>query len=106
MRAIRIHAVGGPEVLQLEDVPVPSPGPGQVLIRVEAAGINFIDIYRRTGLYPARLPLTLGEEAWRASTRKSALRRAKHRGLLRNAIVASGASGDAAKTAIEHESSS
>lgn len=63
MRAIRIHAVGGPEVLQLEDVPVPSPGRGEVLIRVEATGINFIDIYRRTGLYPVRPPLTLGTEA-------------------------------------------
>jgi len=63
VRAIRIHAVGGPEVLQVEDVPVSSPGPGEVLIRVEATGINFIDIYRRTGLYPVKPPLTLGTEA-------------------------------------------
>ena len=63
MRAVRVHAVGGPEVLRVEDIPVPSPGPGQALIRVEAAGVNFIDVYYRTGLYPAPTPLTLGSEA-------------------------------------------
>ncbi len=63
MRAIRVQSHGGPEVLRLEDVPVPSPGPGQVLIRVEAAGINFIDVYHRTGLYRQPLPTTLGREA-------------------------------------------
>ena len=63
MRAIRVHAFGGPEALRLEDVPVPTPGPGQVLIRVEAAGINFIDVYHRTGLYKQPLPFTLGREA-------------------------------------------
>ena len=63
MQAIRIQQFGGPEVLRVEDVPVPDPGPGEVLIKVEAAGINFVDVYHRTGLYPGRLPLTLGREA-------------------------------------------
>ena len=63
MRAIRVHEFGGPEALRLEDVPVPIPGPGQALIRVEAAGINFIDVYHRTGLYKQPLPFTLGREA-------------------------------------------
>ena len=62
MKAIRVHRLGGPEVLQYEDVPVPTPGPGQALIRIEAAGVNFIDIYRRTGLYKIDLPHTLGQE--------------------------------------------
>jgi NADPH2:quinone reductase len=63
VQAIRIHQVGGPDVLRVEDVPVPVPGPGEVLIKVEAAGVNFIDVYHRTGLYPQQLPLTLGREA-------------------------------------------
>lgn len=63
MRAIRLQAPGGPEVLQLEDVPVPTPGPGQVLLQVEAAGLNYIDVYHRTGLYRQPFPLTLGREA-------------------------------------------
>jgi NADPH2:quinone reductase len=63
VQAIRIDQVGGPEVLRVEDVPVPAPGPGEVLIKVEAAGVNFIDVYHRTGLYPQQLPLTLGREA-------------------------------------------
>ncbi|HYC33537.1 MAG TPA: quinone oxidoreductase [Gemmatimonadales bacterium] len=63
MRAIRVHAFGGVDQLRLEDVPVPVPGPGQALIRVEAAGINYIDVYHRTGLYPQPLPLTVGREA-------------------------------------------
>jgi NADPH2:quinone reductase len=63
VQAIRIHQIGGPEVLRVEDVPVPHPGPGEVLIRVEAAGLNFVDVYHRTGLYPGQLPLTLGREA-------------------------------------------
>jgi NADPH2:quinone reductase len=62
MKAIRIHRTGGPEVLQYEDIPVPTPAAGQALIRVEAAGLNFIDIYRRTGLYKVELPHTLGQE--------------------------------------------
>jgi NADPH:quinone reductase len=63
VRAIRIHQFGGPEVLRVEDVPVPEPGPGEALIKVEATGINYVDIYHRTGLYPGQLPLTLGREA-------------------------------------------
>ena len=63
MLAIRIHAPGGADALRVEDIPVPAPGPGQALIRVEAAGVNFIDVYHRTGLYRQNLPLTLGREA-------------------------------------------
>jgi NADPH2:quinone reductase len=63
MKAIQIHATGGPEVLQLEDLPIPEPGPGQVLVRVEAAGVNFIEIYFRKGVYKAALPFIPGSEA-------------------------------------------
>lgn len=62
MKAIRIHENGGPEVMRLEDLPDPSPGPGEALVAVEAAGVNFIDVYNRTGLYKTALPLTLGQE--------------------------------------------
>ncbi len=63
MKAIQIEETGGPEVLQLAELPIPQPGPGQVLIRVEAIGLNFIDIYFRKGQYKASLPLTPGSEA-------------------------------------------
>ena len=64
MRAIRVHRFGGPEVLQLEELPDPAPGAGEALVRIEAAGVNFIDVYYRTGLYkPRALPFTLGQEA-------------------------------------------
>ena len=63
MKAIQIHETGGPEVLKLADLPIPAPGPGQVLIRVEATGVNFIEIYFRKGVYKAALPLTPGSEA-------------------------------------------
>src|SRR5260370_16855060 len=63
MKAIRVHAVGGPEVLRYEDVPPPTPQPGQVLVQVEAAGVNFIDTYQRSGFYKVALPFTLGQEA-------------------------------------------
>ncbi len=63
MKAVRVHATGGPEVLQLEEVPTPSPGPGEVLIRVEAAGVNFIDIYQRAGAYKVPTPFVPGQEA-------------------------------------------
>ena len=63
MKAVRAHSPGGPDVLRIEDLPPPSPGPGQALIRVEAAGLNFIDVYHRTGHYPRDLPFTLGVEA-------------------------------------------
>jgi NADPH2:quinone reductase len=62
MKAIRIDGFGGPEVLRLAEVPDPSPGPGQVVARVDAAGLNFIDVYHRTGLYPNPLPLVPGME--------------------------------------------
>src|SRR5439155_27215713 len=60
--AIRIHQSGGPEVLKWEEVEVGEPGSGQVKLRQEAAGLNFIDIYHRTGLYPQELPFTPGVE--------------------------------------------
>src|ERR1700684_2705689 len=63
MKAVQIHETGGPEVLTLADLPIPEPGPGQVLIRIEAIGVNFIEIYFRKGVYKAALPLTLGSEA-------------------------------------------
>jgi NADPH:quinone reductase len=61
-RAIRVHQTGGPEVLQWEEADVGDPGPGQLLLRQEAAGLNFIDVYHRTGLYPQPLPFTPGVE--------------------------------------------
>lgn len=63
MKAIQIHETGGPEVLQMVDLPIPAPGPGQVLIRVEAIGVNFIEIYFRKGQYKAALPMVPGSEA-------------------------------------------
>src|SRR5581483_9528510 len=63
MHAIRIHENGGAEKLLWEELPVPQPGPGEVRLRVEAAGVNFVDIYQRNGLYPVTLPFTLGQEA-------------------------------------------
>jgi NADPH:quinone reductase len=60
--AIRVHAIGGPEVLQWEDVPVEEPGPGQIRLRHSFVGLNFIDVYHRTGVYKQPLPLTLGME--------------------------------------------
>jgi NADPH2:quinone reductase len=62
MKAVRIDTFGGPEVLQLVDLPDPTPGPGQLLVQVEAAGVNFIDVYHRTGLYPNPLPVIPGLE--------------------------------------------
>src|SRR5256885_6190327 len=64
MKAIRIHAYGGPEALKYEDVPVPVAGKGEALVKIAAIGVNFIDIYDRAGVYKAApLPLTLGREA-------------------------------------------
>ncbi|MCA3716430.1 MAG: quinone oxidoreductase [Phenylobacterium sp.] len=62
MRAIRLSATGGPEVLDLVDLPDPEPGPGQLLVRQSAIGVNYIDTYHRSGLYPLRLPSGLGME--------------------------------------------
>ncbi len=63
MRAIRVHAHGGPEVLKIEDVEARPPGPGEARVRIEAVGVNYIDVYHRTGLYPNALPFTPGLEA-------------------------------------------
>jgi len=62
MKAIRVKSPGGPEVLELVELPTPQPGAGQALVRVEAAGVNFIDIYQRSGIYKLPLPFTLGQE--------------------------------------------
>ncbi|HJS40351.1 MAG TPA: quinone oxidoreductase, partial [Sphingomicrobium sp.] len=61
--AIRFHKTGGPEVLNAEPIAPGEPGPGEVLIRQTAIGLNFIDTYFRTGLYPVELPGGLGNEA-------------------------------------------
>jgi NADPH:quinone reductase len=63
MQAIRVHTFGDADVLRLEEVPVPEPGDGQVRVKIEAAGVNFADIYNRTGRYPIPLPAILGSEA-------------------------------------------
>ncbi|HJR17458.1 MAG TPA: quinone oxidoreductase [Gemmatimonadales bacterium] len=63
MQAIRVHKTGGPEVLRYEQVDQPVPGPGQALVQVHASGVNFIDVYHRTGLYKVPLPFTPGSEA-------------------------------------------
>ncbi len=63
MKAIRVEKTGGPDVLRYADAPEPTPGPGELLIDVEAIGVNFIEIYRREGLYAMQLPYTPGEEA-------------------------------------------
>jgi NADPH2:quinone reductase len=60
--AIRIHTHGGPEVMQWEDVPTPEPGPGEAVVQHQAVGLNYIDVYFRTGLYKAPLPATIGME--------------------------------------------
>jgi NADPH:quinone reductase len=62
MKAILIHETGGPEKLTWGDTPSPEPGPGQAQVKVEASGVNFIDIYFRTGLYKADVPFTPGQE--------------------------------------------
>jgi NADPH2:quinone reductase len=62
MQAIRIHEHGGPEVMRLEELPTPEVTAGQVLVRVEAAGVNYIDTYQRSGQYKVQLPCTLGME--------------------------------------------
>jgi len=62
MKAIQVRETGGPEKLQLVDTPIPHPGPKEALVRVAASGVNFIDIYFRTGLYKADIPIALGQE--------------------------------------------
>jgi NADPH2:quinone reductase len=63
MKAIRVHETGGPDVLTVDDIPQPEPGPGELLIDVDAAGVNFIEIYQRAGLYHRDRPFILGGEA-------------------------------------------
>jgi NADPH:quinone reductase len=63
MQAIQILTTGSADVLTLRDLPTPTPGPGEALIRIEVSGVNFIDTYFREGRYPAQLPYTLGQEA-------------------------------------------
>jgi len=63
MKAIRVHETGGPDVLRLEDIEAPTPGPGELLIDVEAIGVNFIEIYQREGVYQVPRPYTPGSEA-------------------------------------------
>jgi NADPH2:quinone reductase len=63
MKAIQVKRCGSPEVLEIADVAMPAPGPKQALVKIEASGINFIDVYFRTGLYKADLPFTPGSEA-------------------------------------------
>jgi len=63
MKAIQITQTGGPDVLNLVDLPTPAPSPGQALIKIEASGINFVDIYFREGRYPNKLPFVPGQEA-------------------------------------------
>ncbi len=62
MKAIRVHQFGGPEVLKFEELSIPQPGPGQALVKIEASGVNFIDVYHRTGLYSSPLPRLMGVE--------------------------------------------
>jgi NADPH2:quinone reductase len=62
VKAIRVHRVGGPEVLELEEVPQPSPGPGEAVVGLEAIGVNFVETYYRRGLYSTSLPFTPGGE--------------------------------------------
>jgi NADPH2:quinone reductase len=63
MKAIQVHQTGGPEVLELHDVATPEPAPHEVRVKVAAAGLNYIDVYHRMGLYPLALPFILGREA-------------------------------------------
>ena len=63
MKAVRVHAPGGPEALKFEDAPEPTPKAGEAIVKIDAAGLNYIDVYQRSGLYKLDMPLTLGLEA-------------------------------------------
>jgi len=62
MKGIRVHQYGGPEVMKLDDLPTPTPGAGQALVKLEACGVNYIDIYQRSGAYKGAMPLPMGLE--------------------------------------------
>jgi len=62
MEAVRVHQTGGPEVMTVDELPDPAPGAGEVLVRLAAAGVNYVDTYNRTGFYPRPTPFTLGTE--------------------------------------------
>src|SRR6202165_2887698 len=63
MKAIQVKQTGGPEVMELVDLPVPQPKSNEAVVKIQAAGVNFIDVYNREGRYKALLPLVLGQEA-------------------------------------------
>src|SRR5712691_9853292 len=63
MKAIQVQKTGGPEVLTLVDLPVPRPKPNEVVVKIAAAGVNFIDVYFREGRYPSPMPFIDGQEA-------------------------------------------
>jgi NADPH:quinone reductase len=63
MKAVRVHAPGGPEAMKFEDVAEPTPKAGEAVVKIDAAGLNYIDVYQRSGLYKLDMPLTLGLEA-------------------------------------------
>lgn len=62
MKAIQVRQTGGPEVLQVSELPVPQPKPGEAVVKVAAAGVNFIDVYQREGRYKVPLPFMAGQE--------------------------------------------
>src|SRR2546423_12649105 len=63
MKAVRVHTPGGPDAMRFEDAPEPTPKEGEALVKVDAAGLNYIDVYFRSGQYKAAAPFTLGMEA-------------------------------------------
>lgn len=65
MKAIQVSKAGGPDVLELVDLPRPSPRAGEALVRLAAAGVNYVDVYIRSGLYPQELPFVPGQEGSR-----------------------------------------
>jgi NADPH:quinone reductase len=97
MKAIQLNQHGGPEVLALAEVPRPEPGPGQVLVEIAAAGVNFIDVYHRTGLYPVPLPLVPGGEG---AGRVVAVGPGADAGLVGQRVVSSAFSGAYARCAL------
>src|SRR2546428_7735480 len=63
MKAVRVHTPGGPDALRFEDAPEPSARAGEAVVRIDAAGLNYVDVYLRTGLYKQETPFTIGFEA-------------------------------------------